>query len=72
MNKFIPKLSNLCAQLRPLLKKDQTWIWTKEHDEAIENIKEAIQNITEMNHFRRSLPIKIICDARKEGLGAVL
>ena len=29
MNKFIPKLANLCAPLRPLLKHDGEWLWKK-------------------------------------------
>ena len=29
MNKFIPKLANLCAPLRPLLKQDGEWLWKK-------------------------------------------
>ena len=35
-------------------------------------IKEALQKITEIGHFRRDAPVRIICDASKEGLGAVL
>ena len=72
LNKFIPNLANICAPLRPLLKHDNEWKWEKEHEEAFEKIKEAIRKITELKHFKRDLPLRIICDASREGLGAML
>ena len=35
-------------------------------------MKIEIQNVTEIKHFQRDLPLRIICDASKDGLGAVL
>ena len=43
MNRFIPNLAQLCAPLRPLLSKENEWIWTKTHDRAFGEIKKAIQ-----------------------------
>ena len=72
LNKFIPNLAALCAPLRPLLRKDSVWTWTEEHEVAFEKLKEAIQTITEIQYFQRGLPLRIICDASRDGLGAVL
>ena len=53
-------------------KRDQTWVWTKEHDETSKNIKKVIQNITERNYFKLNSPIPKICDASRERSGLVL
>ena len=71
MNTFIPNLANLCASLRPLLKRDQEWNWKDEHELAFENIKEAIKKMTKQNDFERNLELRKICDASQDGLGAV-
>ena len=36
------------------------------------NLKKPSRRITEIQHFQRGLPLRIICDASKDGLGAVL
>ena len=72
MNRFIPNLANLCAQLRPLLKKDNERNWQEKDEKAFKEIKQAIKDITEIKHFKRNLPLRIICDASKESLGAIL
>ena len=72
LNRFIPNLAQLCHELRPLLKKNQPWKWEEKHDKAIQKINEKVKQVTEVGHFKRSCPIRIICDASKLGLGAVL
>ena len=72
LNRFIPNLAQLCHELRPLLKKDQPWKWEEKHDKAIQKINQKVKQVTEVGHFKRSCPIRIICDASKLGLGAVL
>ena len=72
MTRFIPILANLRAPLRPLMKKDNEWIWQEKDEKAFNETKQAIKNITELKHFKRNLPLRIICDASKEGLGAIL
>ena len=74
MNTFIPNLANLCAPLRPLLKKDREWIWEEEHEKTFNKIKEAIKTKTGLERLeeKRNLPLRIICDASKEGIRAVL
>ena len=72
LNRFIPNLAQLCHELRPLLKKDQPWNWGEKHDKAIQVFNEKVKQVAEVGHFKRSSPIRIICDASKAGLGAVL
>ena len=72
LNRFIPNLAELCHELGPLLKKDQPWEWEEKHDKAIQKINEKLKQVTEVGHFKRSCPIRIICDASNLGLGAVL
>ena len=43
----------------------------KEHEQAFGEIK-AIKTMNGLKHFKRNLPFRIICDASKEGLGAIL
>ena len=72
LNKFVPELATICFPFRSILKKNVTWAWTKEHEEAFLKINQEIKKITELTHFKRDSPIRIICDASKKGLGAVL
>ena len=72
LNRFIPNLAQFCHELRPLLKKDQPWNWEEKHDKAIQTISEKVKQIVEVGHFKRICFIRIICDATKSGLCAVL
>ena len=72
LNRFIQNLAQLCHGLRPLLKKDQSWKWEEKHDKAIQEIIEKVKQVAEVGHFKRSCPIRIICDASKLELGALL
>ena len=72
MNRFIPNLAQLCHAFRPLLKKDKKWQWDEQQDKAFESVNQKVKEVAEVGHFRRSQPIRIICDASKSGLGAVL
>ena len=71
MNKLISNLADLCAPLRPLLKRDQDWIWEADHEKAFIKINQATKML-ELKHFKRNLPLRIIFDASKDGLGSVL
>ena len=72
LNKFVPDLASICAPFRSILKKEAEWKWTKEHEEAFLKINQEIESITELTHFKRNKKLRIICDASKQGLGAVL
>ena len=42
------------------------------HDEAFEEMNKQVQKVAEVGHFQRNSPIRIICDANKAELCAVL
>ena len=71
-NKFIPDLAKICFPFRTLLKKDNNWNWQEEQERAFNKINEELKKVTILNHFKRNCPLRIICDASKAGLGAVL
>lgn len=70
--KFIPKLSEETATLRELLKKNNNWDFTPNHDIQFEKIKEIISRDISLKFFDPDLPTKITCDSSKIGLGATL
>ena len=41
VNRFTPNLANLCAPLRPLLKKDDEWNWQEKGKKTFNKMKEA-------------------------------
>ena len=71
-NKFIPLLASICFPFRSILKKDAEWNWTDEHEKAFENVNKEVKRVANLTRFERNKPIRIICDASKQGLGAVL
>ena len=71
-NKLIPKLATISYPFRSILKKGAEWNWQKEHEEAFFKITQEISKIAELSHFKRVKEIRIICDASKQGIGAVL
>ena len=71
-NKFIPSLASITFPFRSILKKDAEWEWNEEHEKAILKVNEEITNVVELSHFSRNKEIRIICEASRQGLGAVL
>ena len=71
-NKFIPRLAAITFPFRSIFKKDAEWEWNEEHENAFLKVNEEIINVVELTHFNRNKEIRIICDASKQGLGAVL
>ena len=71
-NKFIPDLAVICSPFRSILKKDATWNWNDDHEEAFFKANREVKKVAELTHFKRNRPLRIICDASKNGLGAVL
>ena len=70
--KFIPDLESTCFQFRSILKKDAVWNWTDEHERAFKKVNQEVRKVAELTHFKRNKRLRIICDASKQGLGAVL
>ena len=71
-NKFIPSLAAISFPFRSILKRDAKWTWNSDHETAFKRINEEIEKVVELSHFKRNQENRIICDASKQGLGAVL
>ena len=72
LSKFIPNLAKICHPLRPLLKKNEKFLWTENHQTHFEHIKTTIANATENTHFSPTLETRVNCDASRQGLGTAL
>ena len=71
-NKFIPDLASMCFPFISIIKKDAVWNWTEEHEKAFKRVNQEVRKVAELTHFKRNKPLRIICDASKQGLDAVL
>ena len=72
LSKYIDNLSAQTESLRQLLKKDQDWLWTEEHTQAFENLKQKITEIPCLAHYNSDYPNIITTDASTKGLGTTL
>ena len=70
--KFIPKFSTLAAPLKNLLKKDTTFEWTEETQQAFEELKQQLTSAPVLMMPDQTKPFQIKCDASKYASGAVL
>lgn len=70
--KFIEKFSKMVMALTHLTKKDVPFIWSAACQKAFDDVKRALTNAPVLALPNFSLPFVVICDASKEGLGAVL
>ena len=72
LEKFIPKLSQICEPLTALLKDAVDFRMTEKEKRAVDCIKETISLDAELRYFDSTKPAVIQCDASYSGLGAVL
>ena len=70
-SKFIPNAATLMSPFRDLLKRKAKFIWTKEHNEALAKMKEALTNEA-MAFFNKDWITELTTDAIPTGLGAEL
>ena len=70
--KFIPRMSEITAPLRELLKKRVPWHWTEKHQAAFEKIKEVLSTHWVLKYDDVTKPVVIQTDTSSKGLGAIL
>lgn len=70
--RFVPNMSKITAPLRHLTRQDVTWSWSREHDEALNNLRKLITQAPVLQYFDPNKEVTIQCDASKDGLGACL
>ena len=70
--KFLPQLATMSEPLRQLTKQDVEWIWTYEHDKAMDSIKKAITQVPVLKYFNDKERATLQCDSSGLGIGVAL
>lgn len=69
---FIENCAKILNPIYVLLKKEKNFEWSKECQEAFNNLKRELMSEKLLTHYDPQLPMKLATDASNEGLGAVL
>ena len=71
---YAPDLKQAMVPLQSLLKKSQVYQWTPEHQEAFQKIQDLLtwENGPVLAQFDPKLPVVLITDASRLGLGYIL
>ena len=71
---FAPDLKHVMLPLQGLLSKKNAWVWTPEHEKAVQLVKNILTdpNGTVLKHFDPSLPVQLLTDASKTGIGFII
>lgn len=72
MRPFIPNLSPITAPLRETLKKNNTFEWNANYQQAFNEVKQAISEQITLNYFDSTKEVILQVDASAKGLGAAL
>jgi len=72
LSRFIHNLAYMAASLWALTKKTSEFVWSPEHQSAIDRIKKSIRTPTSLQYFDSTQPVTIQVDASLRGLSAVL
>lgn len=71
-SKFLPNLSTVLKPLHELLEKNRPWNWTKQCENAVNEVKRLITSDVVLTHYNPGLPVALACDASSYGIGCVL
>lgn len=71
-SKFIKDYATLTHPMRKLTQRDVKFEWTKQHDQALNKIKEYLQTDLNLSYFDPSKESHVYVDASPVGLSAVL
>ena len=72
LSRFIPGLSQSCKLLQALIKKNSEYVWTTEHDKALQNLKDMVSEDCLIQFYNPYKPLFIECDVSKQGIGCVM
>ena len=69
---YLPDLKQNLEPIKDLLKKQNAFLWTSTHAQAMERVKTLITEDSALARFDPDKPIVLVTDASKKGLGYVL
>ena len=72
LSRFLAFLSDLCAPLQSLLKKDTEFVWTLVHQHAFDQIKLHVSNYVKLQFYNADKQLYIEVDPSKKGRGVVM
>lgn len=72
LRRFVPQFSGIAAPLYELLKKNVTYDWTEERQEAFEELKDALSAQVLLSAPQGYTDFALMTDASDVGIGAVL
>ena len=72
LGSFVPNLAQKANNLFELLGKDKPWEWNKKHQEAFDQIKNALTKKAYRTYVKNGYEIELYMDASTTGLGAAL
>ena len=70
--KFIKNFSKICAPVTNLLRQDETFQWTKEHDQSFRDLKNAVRSAPVLISPNQNVPYVVHTDASGFAVGACL
>ena len=70
--RFLAFLSDLCAPLQSLLKKNTEFVWTSVHQHAFDQIKLQISSDVKLQFYDCSKPLYIEVDTSKKDIGIIM
>ena len=70
--KFLPDISDVTAPIRALVRTENEFRWTCDHDRVFSHIKEMLQNAPVLRYFDNRKDTIVQCDASQSGLGACI
>lgn len=72
LGQYIPNLAEETSILRDLLKKQNLWCWTQNHEDQFNKLKSIICKSPVLIHFDVNKPVRMSVDASKSAVGAVI
>ena len=72
ISRFLPDLQEILLPITSLLCKTTPFIWTEDHDKALNKIKQLVKQNSRLGFIDANVELSLYCDSSKKAGGAVL